>query len=139
MNAAIFTKIKPVFWIAYILLPILTGWFAYAPAENEYDPNKHELLESHFVDCGPEGLQSCEVPEIWRDERTGETYASSQFADHHRSESTRIATTFFAYGLIGCLFFAVDDVVTKRKKFIKAFQKALVVNAAITAFFYWIT
>jgi hypothetical protein len=138
MKESTFTKLEPVFWVAYVLLPIFTGWLVYQPLANEYDKNKHELLESHFEECGPEGLRSCEVPDKWRDEETGKVYTSGQFTERHRSEGRRIGITTFAYGLIACLFFAYSRVVRRRETFFKGFKRSIVVNVLVALFMYWI-
>ncbi len=138
MKESTLTKLEPVFWVAYILLPIFTGWLAYQPLPNEYDESKHELLESHSEECGPEGLRSCEVPDKWRDEETGKVYTSGQFTEHHRSEGRRIGITVFAYGLIACLFFAYSRVVRRRDTFIKGLEKSIAVNIVVALFMYWL-
>jgi hypothetical protein len=114
------------------------GWLAYQPLSNEYDEKKHKLLESHFEECGPEGLKGCEIPDKWRDEETGKIYTAGQFTEHHHSEARRIGIAAFAYGLIACLFFAYGCVVQGREKFPEGFKKAVVVNILFSLFMYWI-
>jgi hypothetical protein len=138
MKESTFKKLEPVFWLAYILLPIFTGWLAVQQHPNEYDEEKHELLESDFEECGPEGLASCEIPQKWRDKETGKVYTSGQFTEHHRREGMRIGITAFGYGLIGCLFFGYGCVVQGREKFLKGFEKAVVVNIVFSLFMYWL-
>lgn len=161
MNDSRFEKIKAVFWVVYILIPIFTGWMTYQYLPNEYDERKHELLESHFVECGTEGMQSCEVPDKWRNINTGKIYTSSQFTSHRRAEAKRIAFITFAYGLIGCVFSAYVSVVRHRlsmirpmqeigkeyvqqnfnhqmrKMFFESLKSALVVDFFISLFVYW--
>jgi len=139
MKESTFSKIEGVFWVAYILLPIFTGWLAIQPLPNEYDESKHELLKSHAVECGPEGLLSCEAPDVWRDKETGKIYTSEQFTEYHRHEGTRIGITAFSYGLIGCLFFAYGRVVKKRESFLKGFDRAVLINVIVSLLIYWIT
>lgn len=138
MTKSTFKKIEVVFWIVYILMPIFSGWMVYRPLPNEYDEKKHELLDSHHDECGLGGLQSCEVPDKWRDEETGKIYVLEQFTEHHRSEGRRIAITTFAYGLVGCTFFAFTRRRRTGQPFTKAFQKALMVNIIGSLFMYWI-
>lgn len=161
MNDSKFEKIKAAFWVIYILIPIFTGWMTYQYLPNEYDERKHELLESHSIECGTEGMQSCEVPDKWRNKITGKIYTSSQFSAHRRAEAERIAIIAFAYGLIGCLFSAYGSVVRHRismirlmqeigkeyveqdfhhqmrKMFFDSFKTALVVDFFISLFVYW--
>jgi len=68
-------------------------------------------------------MQSCEVPDKWRNKITGKIYTSSQFAAHGRAEAKRIAIITFAYGLIGCLFSAYGSVVRHRISMIKSMQE----------------
>lgn len=123
MSESKLEKIKAAFWVIYILIPIFTGWMTYQYLPNEYDERKHELLESHHVECGTEGMQSCVVPDKWRNKISGKIYTSSQFASHRRAEAERIAIITFAYGLIGCLFAAYWSVVRHRISMIKLMQK----------------
>lgn len=132
-------KIELVIWIGYLVLPVITQWLAYQPLPDEYRGEKHELLESHFEECGPEGLRSCEVPDTWRDDQTGKIYTADQFTGHHRSEAKRVGITAFAYGLIGCLFFAYGRAVRGRDTFIRAIAKATVANIFISLFLFWLT
>lgn len=122
MNKSKFEKINTTFWIIYILIPIFTGWTNYQYLPNEYNEQRHEILEFHSVECGPEGMQNCDVPDKWRDKITGETYTSSQFSTYRRDEAARIAIITFAYGLIGCLFFAYGSVVRHRNFLIELMQ-----------------
>ena len=161
MNDSKFKKIKATFWVIYILIPLFTGWMTYQYLPNEYDEQKHDLLASHSVECGTDGMQSCEVPDKWRNKITGKIYTSSQFATHRRAEAEHIAIITFACGLIGCLFSAYGSVVRHRISMIKLIQEigeeyvqqdfhqqmrkmffgtlktALVVDFFISLFVYW--
>lgn len=158
MNISKFEKINIAFWIIYILIPIFTGWMVYQTLPNEYNEERHELLESHLEECGSEGMQSCDVPDKWRDKITGEIYIPSQFSSHHRAEAKRIAIIAFVYGLIGCLFYAYGRVVEHRiflidimkirskediqqelyKKFFKSLKYALFVDFVFALLFWGI-
>lgn len=161
MDESKLKKISNVFWAVYILIPIFSGFMMYRYSPNEYDERKHELLESHSVECGTEGMQSCEVPDKWRNVTTGKIYTSNQFVAHRRAEARRIAITTFAYGLIGCLFSAYGRVVRYRismnrlmrsegkeyveqdfrhhirREFIGALKAALCMDIFISLFVYW--
>ena len=97
-------KIKTWFWIIFIAIPLLTGFLRYEPAKNEYDERKHEVIQSQDVECGPEGLVSCEQVEMWKDLKSGKIFRQSQFKNHRRLEALRIASLSFLYGLIACIF-----------------------------------
>lgn len=123
MDDSKFEKVQSAFWIIYILIPMFSGWMAYQYLPGEYDERKHELLESHSIECGTEGMQSCEVADKWRDNNTGEIYIASQFTSHRRAEAARISTITFAYGLIGCLFSAYGRLVRERNSMIRDMQE----------------
>lgn len=138
MTRSTFKNLELAFWAAYFVLPIYTGWLVYKPSLHEYDETRDVLLDSHPVGCGTESFVICDFPDKWRDGATGQIYTSGMFLKHHRSESWRISLTAFAYGLIGCLFFAYGRIALHRGTFLKGFQKALMTNAAISIFVYWI-
>lgn len=139
MKESMFKKLEPVFWLAYLLLPIFTGWLAYQYLPNEYyDKKRHELLESHFEECGTQGLESCEIPDKWRDDETGKIFTAGQFTEHQHSEARRIGIATFAYGLIGCLFFAYGRVIQGGEKFLTGFKKAVFANLVFALFMYLI-
>jgi len=97
-------KIKTWFWILFIAIPIFTGFLRYEPDQNEYDERKHQVVETQDVECGPEGLNSCERVEVWKDLKSGKIFQLSQFKNHRRLEAFRIAVLSFLYGLIACIF-----------------------------------
>ncbi|HUW38118.1 MAG TPA: hypothetical protein VMV91_12390 [Rhodocyclaceae bacterium] len=138
MKESTFRRIEPIVWVAYLLALIFSGLLVYQPLPNEYDAAQHELLKSHIESCGAEGIRTCQVPDKWRDKKTGKIYTSEQFAGHRRSEAKRIASATFAYGLLGCLFFAYSCVVKRREKFFTAFGKALLLNIFASVLMYFL-
>jgi hypothetical protein len=125
----LFRRVQTVFWIAFIALPIFTGWLAYDWLPNEsYDAGKHELLESHEEEHGG---RIGDVADLWRDKRTGEVFARGDFEEHRRREARRMAAVCFAYGLIGCFFYALVRSAQKRSSFYEAFGIAVLVNVAV--------
>jgi tryptophan-rich sensory protein len=137
MKESTFKTIEPIIWIAYLVALIFSGLLVYHPLPNEYDAAKHELLKSHIESCGAEGIRACKIPDKWRDKKTGKIYTADQFAGHRHAEAKRIAGSTFAYGLLGCLFFAFSCVVKRRGKFFTAFGKALLLDifAAVLMYF----
>lgn len=103
-------KIKTWFWVIFICIPIFTGFLGYENAENEYDSRKHIALESHAVECGPDGLVSCDRVDVWKDLKSGKIFHLSEFKTHRRYESFRIACLSFLYGLFGCIFYVFYEV-----------------------------
>jgi tryptophan-rich sensory protein len=137
MKESTFKTIEPIIWVAYLVALIFSGLLVYHPLPNEYDAAKHELLKSHIESCGAEGIRTCKIPDKWRDKKTGKIYTADQFAGHRHAEAKRIAGSTFAYGLLGCLFFAFSCVVKRRGKFFTAFGKALLLDifAAVLMYF----
>jgi hypothetical protein len=103
-------KLRTWFWIIFICIPIFTGFLGYENAENEYDSRKHIALGSHSVECGPEGLVSCERVDVWKDLKSGKIFHLSEFKTHRRYQAFRIACLSFFYGLIGCIFYVFYEV-----------------------------
>ena len=103
-------KIKTWFWVIFICIPIFTGFLGYENAENEYDSRKHIALESHAVECGPDGLVSCDRVDVWKDLKSGKIFHLSEFKTHRRYEAFRIACLSFLYGLFGCIFYVFYEV-----------------------------
>jgi hypothetical protein len=135
-----FQKCEVLFWLAYFLLPAFTGWLDYRPLPHEhYDPQRHELLSFHIREGWPNGLGSYEVPESWRDEKSGERYSAMLFSEHRQSEARRLGITCFAYGLAGCTFFACSRVARKKNTFRKSFVRALMVDVAVSIFVFLVT
>ena len=125
-------KIEVFFWMLYILFPFFTGaWQAYNWLPNEsYNSRIHELIASDEV-CWNMGLQCADRAERWRHSETGEIYTREDFADHRHAEALRGATTWFAYGVIGCFGFAFFRNLHERGTFYDWLRKALFVNAFI--------
>jgi hypothetical protein len=133
VDSPLFQKLQIVFWVVYIALPIFTGWFAYDWLPNEsFDEQRHVLLEAHEV--SNRWTDYGEIPDMWRDIATGITYTPSTFAKHRNSEAKRIAVTWFAYGILGCFFFAYVCTAEKRYSFYEAFGKAALVNLALATY-----
>jgi hypothetical protein len=133
MNSRLLNRVQVAFWIAYVALPIFTGWLAYRWLPNEsYDQQKHELLESHEEEDGND--RTGEVADVWKDRETGKIYSREMFEQHVRQEARRMAIAWFAYGLIGCFVFAFSSVATRRTSFAVAFGRALLVDLAIALF-----
>ena len=103
-------KIKNIFWLIFILIPLFTGFLQYESAQNEYDERIHTALSSHDVECGTEGLNSCDVVDKWQDNKTGKIYYLSEFKTHRRHQAFRIACLSFLYGLIACAFYVWYEV-----------------------------
>jgi hypothetical protein len=99
-------KIKTWFWVIFIAIPLFTGFLRYEPDENEFDDRRHQVVETQDVECGTEGLNSCEQVNVWKDLKSGKIFHSSQFKNHRRLEAFRIACLSFLYGLIACIFHA---------------------------------
>ncbi len=128
-----FLKVEIAFWLVYLILPLSTGWLDYQHLPNEqYDAERHELLDFHTREGWPNGLGSYKVPDVWRDAKTGERFTTQFFYENHKSEARRLAIAYFAYGLLGCAFFALSRVVKKKRSFLHAFRAALMVNTAIS-------
>ena len=132
MKVAVFKKIEVVFWVIYVLFPIFTDLFVYQPLPDEYNETKHELLESHFEEVGPEGLNSAEVPDAWRDRQSGRVFTADMFVDYRRSQARFRGIKFLGYSVIGCLAFAYGRFIREKSGFISAFKKALAVAIAIS-------
>ena len=126
-------KIEALFWIFYLLFPILSGyWQAYDWLPHEsYTFGSHTLVASHEV-C--DDTRCGDVADMWKDKETGEFYTREDFADHRHSEALRMAVTWFVYGVIGCFAFAYFRDLKSPGTFSKYLRGALCVNAAIAAF-----
>lgn len=127
-------KAEIFFWLAYILLPFLTGgWQAYhwLPKES-YEFGNFELLGSHQV-CDSDG-RCGDMADSWKDKETGEVYRREDFSYHRHSEAFRIALTWFVYGAIGCFAFAYFRNLRNSGTFWKYLRWAFCANAALATF-----
>ena len=126
---------EAIFWAVYVLVPLLTGLLAYNWLPHEsYSPERDELLASHEISDGEKTGTVCDA---WKDKATGRVYTISEFESHRRSESKRMGYTWFAYGLIGCAFFAFRQVRFSDKRFVFSFLQAMSVNVAVALFTYF--
>jgi hypothetical protein len=140
-------KMVAVAWVVYILIPIIsifTGGvltYHYLP-DQQYDPSKHELLESHEVvneEDGPRAGEVYEAPDKWRNIYTGNVFTADQFAAHSRSEARRLGVALFAYGLIGCTLHGYIRYRRYAANFFESFGKAVIVNIIVAGLVYWLT
>lgn len=123
-------RIKTIFWCAFVALPLFTGFLQYDWLPEEYDERRHDLIKSHSVECGMEGMQSCDVPDVWEDRKSGKVYHATDFKNHNRVESFRLAILSFLYGLIACLFHVWDRKKSgDTKSPWQLFKQALLINA----------
>jgi len=148
-------KLRTWFWIVFIAIPIFTGFLRYEPDANEYDDRRHQAIETKDVECGPEGLISCERVDVWRDLKSGKIFQLSQFKNHRRLEAFRIATLSFLYGIIACIFHVwyevrygiknIDQIcfgdierekLYRKQKFNEALKYALSLNGFIAVMWY---
>ena len=133
------SKLELACWIAFFLVPLFTGWLDYRALPGEhYDPELHEVLKSHARVAWPDGMGTYEVPDAWRDRASGEVYAATSFAGHHRAEAVRLAIVWFGYGLMACGLFTYGRRVRMQSPLVKTFAKAAFVDLAISLFVYWI-
>lgn len=132
VETSLFRKLEVAFWIVFIALPIFTGWLAYHWLPNEsYDEKEHELLLGREVGDPQEHVVR---PEMWRDKKTGEVFMPAHFSEHRAAEAKRLAATDFAYGLIGCIFYAWARSQKKNEPFFEAFGKAVALNLVIAIY-----
>jgi len=123
------------FWTVYLIVPLFTGLLAFNWLPNEsYSPERDQLISSHQI---TDGEKTGTVYDVWKDKRTGQIFRLSDFEQHRRSESVRMAYTWFAYGLIGCTFFAFRQSRFAGKKFIFSFGQAAIVDLIIAIFTYF--
>jgi hypothetical protein len=131
-TSPIFGKVQNVFWFAFVMVPCFTGLLAYHWLPNEsFDERKDDLLESHDVSDG-EGHYGDKV-DLWQDKGTGKVYSVGDFYEHRRQEEQRLVIVRFAYGLIGCFFYASSRFAQRKGSFFEAFGKTTLVNLAIVA------
>jgi len=140
MTEPTFRKLEKYFWLAYILLPLFTGFLSYNWLPNEsFDEKKHEQLASRIVDTNPVG-GSEEVANAWQSKTSGRIYSRETFAKHRHTEAVRMSVITFLYGLIGCLFFAYGQVIKKQGNFVGEIKVALLYDTAaaiMIIFFIW--
>jgi len=119
---------------------MFTGWFHYnyLPNENPYDSSRFEIVKSHTAEVGTEGLQSAEIPDVWRNKETGEVFSAKQFSSHQTQEAWRAALTAFVYGLIGCVYFAITYSEKGEGRFLYGLRNALLVNIVASAIFFMV-
>jgi hypothetical protein len=127
-----------VFWTLYFVVPFLTGILVYNWLPDEsFDSDHHIALAQHTVcEDRDEGQRCGEVYDIWKDKKTGKIYRLTDFEDHRRSETNRMALTWFFYGLIGCSFYAYKKSKVDGKRFITEMGKAMLVDFFVTAYMY---
>src|SRR5262249_769415 len=111
-----------------------TGFMTYHWLPDEsFDPAKHIALASHEV-CEGDAVERCgEMEDVWKDKKTGKIFVRDQFAEHRWQEGLRLGWLSFAYGLIGCTFFAYTMADSDPKIFRAKFVKALWVNLGFAA------
>jgi hypothetical protein len=129
-------KAETIFWVLYLVIPIVTGLLAYNWLPNEsYNSDVHQLIASHEVsdDEGRTGT----VDDIWKDKKSGRIFRLEDFEEHRRGEFVRMAYTGFMYGLIGCAFFGFRQSQRKGKKFVVSFGQATAVNLAFALYTYF--
>jgi len=140
IGSRLFKNTELIFWLVFLCVPVVTGWLDYQSLPGEfYNSERHELLKSHVNEAWPEGLGTYTVPDSWRDEATGTIYSADSFSAHHRSEARRLGIGWFAYGLIGCAFFAHGRGMKGRGAFFRAFRNSVILNAVVALFIFWIT
>ena len=129
-----FKKIETAFWWVFVLFPLLTGLFWYDWQPNEaFNSDQYVLIASHEV-CQNDGLVCDQMPDVWRDKHTWRIYTREDFAVHRKSEAMRLAAAVFAYGLIGCFFYAYVGSKSVVGSFYGALGKAVCVNTAVSGF-----
>lgn len=136
-SASLFSaeRLQTTFWIVFVLVPIVTGLFAYRFLPNEYyDPKRHDLLESHEV-CDDFG-RCDDMYDAWQDKKTGEVFTREDFAEHRREEAIRVVPATFLYGMIGCFAFGYFRRREAQHAFYKYLGMAVCVNAGVTAVFF---
>jgi len=136
------TNIKIVFWVIYIVGPIFVDLFTpYSFLAYRWLPHEApnaigiEILEKHWhcrdLDCR-------DVADTWRDVNTRQIFTREDFRDHRQLEATRLAWTWFAYGLIACVALSLGNYFDNRdkKRAFRIFLIAISVNALIAGFTY---
>jgi hypothetical protein len=128
-----------IFWFLFIVIPVMTGFLRPHQSRNDYDPSRHEILESHYEDVEENGRSfSVEIPDRWRDVETGKTFIPRDVASFHRHDAARVARNAFDYGMLGCLFYAYGRHRGRKAGFLRAFKLAMLCNAVIAILFFFI-
>jgi hypothetical protein len=100
--------------------------------DEAFDEERHEVVAGHWAGDGFHVRA-----EIWKNKRTGETFTIAHFAEHRKAEVRRMATRDFAYGLIGCFFFAWMAALKKQGGVFAAFGKAVALNLAFAVILWY--
>jgi len=133
-----FSRIQVAFWITFFLLPFFTGLLAYKWLPNEsYDERDHVALNSYEVEDREGNIT--EIVAIWEDRKTGVSYTEGDFVEHRHSEANRLTAVWFAYGLVGCCFFACTQYAQTKSSFYSAFGRASLINIAVAVYAWFAT
>jgi len=98
-------RLEILFWIAFVVVPLLTGILAYRWLPNEsFDERKHELLLGDQV--GDRWQEHGVRARMWKSKKTGEVFTPASFDEHRAAEAIRLPVTWFTYGLLGCVVYA---------------------------------
>lgn len=90
----------------YLLGPLALEFTSYGFLGYRAAPNQIVRTEIHEVMQSTRACKSddCDdVPDVWRDRRTGTLYRRIDFIDHRVAEAQRVGWTWLAYGLLGSL------------------------------------
>lgn len=141
VNKTWFGTVQAIFWIAFIIFPIVTGILQYHWLPNESPMlssgevlKPFEILSSHEECQDSDYGNNCgTVVDVWRNTNTGQVFTKKDFQVHRINERNRMTVTWFLYGLVGCLFFAGVKHYQK-KDFFRYFGIAMIINLAIAAY-----
>lgn len=135
--------VQLLFWVVFILFPLLSGLLAYhwlpneAPMLSDGEVLKpYKILASH-QECN-DGGDCGTVADVWLNTETGKTYSKQDFVSHRYAERNRMTVTWFLYGLIGCFFYAGISYYQK-KDFFRHFGIAMVINIIIALYTFFTT
>lgn len=100
------STIEKIFWVVYIAAPIFTGILSYNWLSNESpEEGTHEILTS-YTEC--DIYEQCaEIPDSWRNIKTGNVYTHYDFEKHKKGEGNKLALKFIGYGLVGYIFYYI--------------------------------
>ncbi len=77
------------------------AFFGYRAAPSEVvRADRHDVVQTKWV-CRADDCDN--LPEIWRDKRTGKEFRRGDCRDHRFDEARRLGWTWFAYALLGCM------------------------------------
>ncbi len=129
-------RVRTAFWCLFFLILLFTGILQYQFQPNEsYDERRHELVASHWACENTSGVGRCaDIPDVWRDKKTNETFTPVDFSVHRREEAVRSTVVWFAYGLIGCFAFAYFRRNEGEHSFYRYLGMAVCVNVAMALF-----